>query len=272
MVAVNSLKYARVAVTLLLLTACSESSQSASTSGGATSAPSTGGSSAVAGSSTVGGTAGAATNTGGTGGPGTGGTAGGGGSTALTALDPNVPTPSHDCRTDTGENCISIAGTYGGTAIDIYCNAVAALQTVVHAGKWVIGCDDMNGGFARLYVPIQGPGSFAETATAASQPSMQFEFSTGGSSSVTLFASNLVTAELMGEVVVVSAPYREVSGTFHAVWATPDSSCSALSGSTCAVSNINVTFRIMTNYGSCFGNTDCTPPQTCNMVGYYCYG
>ncbi|HWZ92799.1 MAG TPA: hypothetical protein VNW92_28230 [Polyangiaceae bacterium] len=202
---------------------------------------------------------------------GAGGTGGMAGS-APTALDPALPTPSHDCRTDTGANCISIAGTYTGAPIDIYCNAADDLSVIVQAGKWVIGCDHLNAGYARLFVPVQKPGSFAETATAGSQPQMEFEFSVDATSSVALFGSNLVSAELAGAVVATyGGVYRAVSGTFHGSWAAPDSTCSGLYGSACAVADINVTFRIETTSGTCFSDSECPPPETCNMVGYACF-
>jgi hypothetical protein len=194
-----------------------------------------------------------------------------------TALDPAVPTPHHDCRTDSSSNCISVAGTYNGAAIDTFCNSTSDLSVIVHAGKWVIGCDHMNPGFARLYVPIQKPGSFAESATPATKPTvgegagMLFEFSADTMTSVMLYTPNFVRADLAGSVVVGSAPYRTVSGTLHGEWTTPAASCAALSSSPCASANINVTFRISTQYGSCFSNADCTSPQTCDSVADYCH-
>ena len=206
-----------------------------------------------------------------------GGDARGPGDASATALDPGVPTPTHDCRTDTSSNCISIAGTYNGAPIDLFCNAADDLSVIVHAGKWVIGCDHLSPGFARLYVPVQKPGNFTESATPASKPQvgegagMLFEFSADTMTSVLLYIPNFVRADLVGSVVVASSPYRTVSGTFHGDWATPDASCAALSGSPCAAADVNVTFRISTKYGSCFSDGDCTSPETCDSVGYYCH-
>jgi hypothetical protein len=210
------------------------------------------------------------------GGPGAVAGDGGADGGAGTALDPTLPTPSHDCRTDTSTNCISIAGTYNGVPIDVFCNAPNDLSVIVHAGKWVIGCDHLNPGFARLYVPIQMPGGFAETATPASKPQvgegtgMLFEFSADTSTSIELYIDNFVRADLAGTIVVGSAPSRSVSGTFHGDWATPGSSCSGLSGGPCAAADLNVTFRIQTRYGSCFSAADCTAPQMCDSVSYLC--
>lgn len=196
----------------------------------------------------------------------------GGGAAGSVATSPSLPMPTHDCRADTHENCISIAGFYEGVPIDVFCNETAAVQTAVHAGKWVIGCDSLGSGLARIYVPIQTPGTLAETVAAGTASRSEFEFAANGTdSSVTLFAGNFVSAELRGGVVVTSAPYRVVSGTFHALWSTPDSACTAFAGSRCAEARLNVTFRLSTRYGSCFSNSDCKAPLTCNLVGYACY-
>jgi len=200
-----------------------------------------------------------------------GGTAGASGA-GTTALDPTLPTPSHDCRTDTSsDNCISIAGTYQGAAIDVYCN-VDDLAVAVHGGEWVIGCDHLGYGFARLYVPIQMPGTFAETVTPGSAPKMEFELSVGdGTTSVFLLASNLIGAKLAGSVDIVSGKYRTVSGTFHGAWGKPDATCSAFTGTTCAVTDINVSFRIYTYYGSCFSDNDCAAGLTCDPIARSCF-
>jgi hypothetical protein len=204
------------------------------------------------------------------------GDATGGDGSVVTALDPTVTVPSHDCHADTSANCISIAGVYNGLPIDVFCNQTGDLGIIVHAGKWVIGCNHLNPGFARLYVPIQQPGSVGETAWywlpphIGEQPGMGFEFSVDTTTSVALFSGNLERADLADTIALAGAPYRIVSGTFHGVWATPGSPCYGLLGSACAAADINVTFRIKTNFGSCFGDEDCTPPKTCDSVARRC--
>jgi hypothetical protein len=188
-----------------------------------------------------------------------------------TVLDPSVPTPSHDCRTDTSINCISVAGTYNGNRIDEFCNNPAGLSVIVHAGKWVIGCDNTNPvGTAVIYVPIQKPGTFSETATAGSSQAMEFEFSADTTTSIALFTANLVRAELAGTIAAPSATDRVVTGTFHGEWSMPAAGCQGTYGSPCASANINVTFRTEGRYGSCLSNSDCAAPQTCDSVGFFC--
>jgi hypothetical protein len=187
-----------------------------------------------------------------------------------TALDPSLPTPSHDCRTDTSTNCISVAGTYNGASVDTFCNMADGTSVVVHAGEWVIGCDETNPGFARIYIPIQKPGSFAATGTPDASAPMDFELSADTTTSVALFTDNLVRASVAGTISTPSSSSRVVTGTFHGDWSTPDSSCLGLYSSPCAAANVNVTFRTASRYGSCLSDADCTAPQTCDGVGYFC--
>jgi hypothetical protein len=208
-----------------------------------------------------------------------GGAAGSADSGAATALDPSVPTPSHDCRNDPSPNCISAAGTYNGVRIDEFCNMPNGPGVALSAGRWVIGCDNTNPGFARIYIPVQRPGSFSETVTPGTLPPMQLEFSADMTTSVAIWgsgpnqpqAANLVRAALAGQIAAPSASEREVLGTFYGEWSAPGSSCSGLSGSPCAAASLNITFRTQSNYGTCVSNADCTPPQTCDSVSYYCH-
>jgi hypothetical protein len=204
-------------------------------------------------------------------GPGAGGGAGAGNDASSGDTGGTIPTPSHDWRVDTSDNCISIAGTYNGKAIDLFCNATNDIGVAITQGKWVIGCRNLNPGLALLNVPIQKPGSIAETATAGSKPQMAFQFSADTSSSVAMFTNNLVRADLAGTIVVDSFPsYRLVSGTLQGTWATPDSSCLGPSGSLCAPANLNVIFRLRSRYGNCLSDADCMPPQICRPVSYDC--
>jgi hypothetical protein len=204
-----------------------------------------------------------------------GGDAGAADSGPMTALDPSLPTPSHDCRTDTSQNCISAAGFYDGKPIDVFCNDPNGTDVTIHAGKWVIGCDHPNYDagsalFAELDVPIQEPGPFSETDTPDASAPMEFEFSDDLMTTVALFAQNLVRVDLQGTVTGGSS--RTVSGTLHGEWSTvPDGGfCQSLSGSACGSADINVTFRLVSQYGTCLTDADCTAPKTCAAVSYDC--
>ena len=174
-----------------------------------------------------------------------------------------IPMPGHDCRVDdTSDNCISVAGTYDGKAIDLFCNAADGMDVTITEGKWVIGCEHLNPGVALLNVPIQKPGPIAETGTATSRSRMAFEFSADTSSSVAMFTNNLVRADLAGTIVVDAYPsYRLVSGTLRGTWAPPNGSCLGAYGSLCASADLNVIFRLRSRYGNCLSDADCTPPQ-----------
>jgi hypothetical protein len=200
-----------------------------------------------------------------------GGDAGPADSGPATALDPSLPTPSHDCRTDTtSPNCISAAGFYDGKPIDAFCNDPDGTDVTIHAGKWVIGCDDANPLLAELDVPIQEPGPFSETDTPDASVGMEFEFSDDTMTTVALFAQNLVRVDLQGSVTGGSS--RTVSGTLHGEWSTvlDGGFCQSLSGSACGSAEINVTFRLVSEYGTCLSDADCTAPKTCAGVSYDC--
>jgi hypothetical protein len=188
-----------------------------------------------------------------------------------TAFNPDVTIPSHDCRRDTSVNCISYAGTYNGVAIDGFCNSADGTSVIVHAGQWVIGCDDTNPGFARLYVPIAMPGPIAETDTPDASAPMAFEFSADTTTSDALFTNNLVGASLLGTIAAPNSSERIVSGTFYVQWSTPNSSCEGTYGSLCAEANLNVTFREDSMYGTCFSDSDCPSGETCDSVASYCH-
>ena len=127
-----------------------------------------------------------------------------------------IPMPGHDCRVDdTSDNCISVAGTYDGKAIDLFCNAADGMDVTITEGKWVIGCEHLNPGVALLNVPIQKPGPIAETGTATSRSRMAFEFSADTSSSVAMFTNNLVRADLAGTIVVRRISFLSI-GERHA--------------------------------------------------------
>ena len=209
---------------------------------------------------------------GGTGGTAGTGAAGGGMGGAGGVLDPNLGVPSHDCREDPGpDGCVSVKGVYDGMAIDQYINAADCRDGGTHAGKWVIGCGDFSDGPLMLDVPMVPPGPFSGSAGPNDPPVVVFYFVVDGATdSVTEFADNLVSSEIEGTVVVTNQPYRVVSGTFHAVWSPPESTCQSLFGGQCATAELNVTFRSRTTFGSCFSDTECTAPEICDPVGLFC--
>ena len=194
---------------------------------------------------------------------------------AGSVLEPNLPTPSRDCRAAGTEDCLSIAGTYDGKAVDEAFDTATCGSGGVHAGRWVIGCDHINSkGRVVLDVPIVHPGAFKLALVPATAKQLDFQYTSATATGVVaLFAGNFVRAEVEGTVVVSSASseYRVVSGTFHGVWNAPDSSCVSLAGIACASAELNVTFRLTTRFGSCFADGECTPPLTCDMVGFACF-
>jgi len=202
-----------------------------------------------------------------------GGAGGGmGAGVPLGVLDPNLAVPAHDCRADPGpDGCVSVAGVYDGMMIDQYIDAATCRDGGTHAGKWVIGCGDISDGPVVLDVPMVPPGPISASAGPDDPPIAVFYFLVDGTTdSVALFADNLVTSEIEGTVVVTNQPYRVVSGTFHAVWSQPESTCQSLFGGQCATAELNVTFRSRTSFGSCFSDIECTAPQICDPAGLFC--
>jgi hypothetical protein len=200
-------------------------------------------------------------------------------------LDPNLPIPSYDCRTDTGHDCVSVAGTVDGMSIDLSGDTEPCGAGGVHAGKWVIGCDRLGSGKAavdvQLDVPIMKAGSFSGSMAGPGDARFaDFYFTigttspTGGTNTVALFADNMLGAQIEGTVVADDTfpdyPYRIVSGTLHGVWGPPDDSCRSYASTTCATAELNITFRSKTQYGTCLSASECTPPKTCDSVGAYC--
>jgi len=216
------------------------------------------------------------------GGAGKGSSNGGAGSAAGTpaeVFDPDLPVPTHDCRTDTSKDCVSLAGTFEGTPIDLFTESEKCGAGGVHSGKWVIGCDHVGINSADVHVvldvPIIRPGSFSASMQPGDAAFADFQFyAVGFNKTVALFAGNLVSAQIAGTVVADDSsptyPYRVVSGTFHGVWGTPETSCLSVGSTACATAELNVTFSSRTQYGTCFAATDCTLPETCDMVGLYC--
>lgn len=281
----------------LLVAACGKGEHTDGTSNGAGAAGRSGAAAGAEGGALLsGGSAGGTSDGGGsgsmTGGNGSGGTSGAGdggvratageagrGGTAeagaSSVLDPLLPAPSRDCRGADSGDCLSVAGIYEGKPVDEAFDTQTCGSGGVKAGKWGIGCNRIDSkGRVVLDVPIVRPGTFNLALTPANAKTVDFQYVPAASTGVVaLFAGNFVRAELEGTVVVTSASseYRVVSGTFHGVWSAPDSSCVSLAGTACSSAELNVTFRLRTRFGSCFDDSECTPPLTCDMVGFACF-
>ena len=261
---------------MALVLACGSANDGTKPGGAAGSSTAGGGNWSVGGNGALGGQSGAAGNAlSGSGGlAGAGGTASGGsaGSTAA-AFDPTVSIPSHDCRADTSPNCISVAGTYNGAAVDTYCNMNNDLGVIIQGGKWAIGCEHLMPGFARLFIPVARPGNFSEQLSVGPHPKIEFYFKSDASpfGSVVLGVDNFQHAEAAWSITAAPSNYRLVSGTFHGKWAIPDSACGSSSGVTCAEADVNVSFRLESEYGYCFADTDCAAPRVCNPIAFACY-
>lgn len=233
------------------------------------------GSSNVAGGN-GGSTGGAVATTGGTGGTGarssSGGTSGaggsGGGSTqdgasggtggsmpsdAPSLLDPSLPMPSYDCRTDLiTKECVSMSGTFGTTPIDLHC-ALANSPSVVFSSPpvWPTTCNDVTSSGTpsytyAAYIPLQGPGTFHHIVEPGSDNSL------GADVLVMLdlygadaLAENLIRIEIAGTVEQDPVTMHHIIyGTFRAEWGPPGEMCSAGTPVYCSAANVHGTFRV----------------------------
>ena len=138
---------------------------------------------------------------------------------------------------------------------------------------WVIGCDHVGVGFARLYIPIVAPGDFNASLTPATVGKTDFQFSATATDSLLMSSSNFVAATLAGTVTATAGPpvSRTVTGTVHASWSAPMPTCTALSGTLCGTADLNVNFRYHTGTGTCLTNSDCVAPKTCSPAGLECF-
>lgn len=96
--------------------------------------------------------------------PSAGSTSGGSGSGGEqpSALDPALPAPSHDCRTDaTPRVCVSMRGTFNGQSFDESCTAESFFASTIGAPpRWTIACDVPMAGkyYLATDVLVQGQG------------------------------------------------------------------------------------------------------------------
>ena len=233
----------------------------------------------------VAGSAGVTSNLGGTGGASGGGASGsssasgGSAGAAITAFDPKVAIPTHDCRTDTThKNCISLAGTFDGKPFDTFCNAPDDLSSIIYAGAWELGCEHKKSpadGYQVLYVTVRRPSELVEAFMPANNPNFRLIYIPAGMTQSTMGVSsgdpNRVSAQLESNIAPVSSTYRLVTGTLHSSWSAPDSKCLSYFSAGCASADINVTFRLETDYGNCLDDSDCVAPKTCDKVAYTCF-
>jgi hypothetical protein len=75
-----------------------------------------------------------------------------------------------------------------------------------------------------------------------------------------------VRADLQGAVEGGSSYSRTISGTLHGEWAVPDGGDCAGCGS----ARINVTFRRLSEYGTCLGDSDCAGLKPCSSYRCEC--
>ena len=140
-------------------------------------------------------------------------------------------------------------------------------------GKWVIGCDHLMPGFARLYIVVARPGNFSEQASKGTRPATEFEFANTASAGTpaSFLKPNWLSFEVAGKIVAAPANHRIVSGTFHGTWGTPEGACLSQPNAVCVEANLNVTFRLDSTYGYCFSNDDCVAPLECDPVAFACF-
>ncbi len=233
-------------------------SGSSGASGSAAGMTSAGGSSA--GGSTTGGSSGSGVggtgNGSGSGGAGNasgaGGAIGGGGSSGsgdVDVLDPSLPLPSVDCRTDTTSRiCVSVSGTVAGQAVDEHCTMESFAEMIAGTPlSWIVICGE-EGSFGplsyRVDVPVQPPGQFDETFLpgAASQGDVIIQ---SGSSGGDVSSDNLLTARVAGhsERTAGTPAVDLVVGTFQGTWSEPTADCTTGYADECLASKVHGTFR-----------------------------
>ena len=230
-------------------------SAGASTAAGASAAGANGGASgATAGTSNGGAptgvSGGAGFNAGASGGA---GMAMGGASGAPTnALDPSLPAPSYDCRSDaTTKACVSISGTLAGAALDRHCaRDVSPGLLLRNQNAWPVACQeqaDVNQGwFYQIAVPIREAGNFSYEMKSGDPyvgaDVVVMNDNTGGDFQATHFQSGAVA----GVVEVEAATGNHIiTGTFRATYATPEPLCHTVYANTCAAAQVTGTFRVI---------------------------
>lgn len=216
----------------------------------------------------------------GQGGAGQGGVAGTGGGMppgVHVVLDPSLPAPSYDCRTDTqSRDCVSISGTLAGSPIDrhqakpdsptFFSGASNGWAWV--AGGWEGGVPNA-GYFYRLNIAVQKPGTFDFTIAPHAGTSAPYVGAALDSAGADTYSDNLVSAEIAGSVQHDAASGDDTfAGTFRGTWSAPQPSCGGGPAITCAAADVQGTFRTIYSLHSCTSNGDC-PSSRC-LAGGIC--
>jgi hypothetical protein len=197
----------------------------------------------------------AATGGGGSSGGETGGGSGGSGGSSGTGggddvLNPDLPPPSYDCRTDSqSRQCVSIRGTIAGRTVDRHCALPDSPTAFVGTNPaWVTSCEQQEGDQAYLYrvdVPVQDVGAFHHMLDPENYTGADIVASVndvGGDGR----ADNLILAELAGSVVRDPQTTDDIiTGTFRATWRDPQSSCFPAYVDECAAADVHGTFRMI---------------------------
>lgn len=175
-----------------------------------------------------------------------GGGSGSGGVPAV--MNPNLPPPSYDCRTDlAAKECVSVSGTYDGEAVDQHCTeATSPTSLLLSPNRWQAGCGEGFSGpglYVGVSVPVQAPGTFHHILLASeSFDGADVEVVKDGMT--TAFndqaAIHFQGAEIAGLVEEESATsYDTVSGTFVARWDPTGITCAQ-----CPPADIHGSFRV----------------------------
>lgn len=176
-------------------------------------------------------------------GAGSGGSAGSGGVPEVS--NPNLPSPSYDCRDDTAtENCVSVSGTYDGQPIDRHCaEANGPTSLIMDPDRWQADCGTATmGAFDAVSIPIQAPGVFHHMVLAqmsATGANVRIA-SDGPLTENDALSPHFLGAEIAGLVEEeASTSFDTVTGTFVAKWDPTGVSCG-----TCPPADIQGSFRV----------------------------
>jgi hypothetical protein len=184
-------------------------------------------------------------------GGGTAGNGAGGGSGPVNVLDPSLPKPSYDCRTDTtSRNCVSISGKFNGMDIDMHCaDPSSPMLGDAAPDAWLTSCRPSGmpgvGYWYQISVPWQMPGNFDFKRMTAQPRAGVDEILALDYSGVDFFTDNFVSGEIAGTVALdESSGDTILTGTFRGTWSAPSGArCRGEAVSACYAAQITGTFR-----------------------------
>jgi hypothetical protein len=183
-------------------------------------------------------------------GGGSGGVSGtsGSGGTPDEVLNPDLPAPSYDCRTDPNKQCVSIRGTIDGQQVDRHCTlATSPLGFIGNPPRWATGCEEQADGhsyFYRIDVLVQQAGAFHHVLDPDNYTGVEVIASIDGAGGDAR-TNNLSRGEVAGLVVRDQQTTDDIiSGTFRASWGTPAIDCTPRYIETCASADVHGTFRM----------------------------